>query len=177
MKPGSSHHKDHLQPHLGLSSLSCFTLELLWLKFQPQVKPCPVHPSTRLFTPAPSAHAESSSSICSSHPQCSSLACEPSWSCWQEETAQEISMLSWLSMNDFEGIHRSYLQETGWKGTACAGKLVPSSLVSCNLQDLHTAEKIQNHICQSLLHKACRKVICSCQGHKGGWDNSAFPIG
>lgn len=41
------------------------------------------------------------------------------------ETVQEISTLSWLSMNDFKGTHRSYLEEISWKCTACIGKLVP----------------------------------------------------
>lgn len=58
-----------------------------------------------------------------------------------------------------------------------AGRLLPVQASLFQSFILQLAETIQNYICQSLLHKACRMVISSCQVYKVRQDNIAFPIG
>lgn len=94
----------------------------------------------------------------------------PAGAAGQRETVQELSTLSWLSMDDFKGTHRSYLQEI-------AGSVPPAwaslfQTLTCDLQDLHTAKTIQVYMCQSLLYWARRMVVSSCQIYKRGWGNT-----
>ena len=132
MQAGSSHHKKHLQrtPSFGFSdSESYFALTLLrcsgWY-FGLQNKHYPVRPLTRPFATHHPLHAQSPTAAFPSHTFNAAVwPLIPAGAAGQRETIQEISTLSWLSMNDFKGTHRSYLQEISWKCTACAGKLVP----------------------------------------------------
>lgn len=131
MQAGSPHHKKHCNARLSLGSptQSYFTVMLLhcsgwYFSLQSQTLPCSSLDKA-VCHPPPSAHPDPYSSISLSRIQGSSLVSDPSWSCRARETVQEISTLSWLSMNDFKEAHRSYLQEISWKCTACVGKLVP----------------------------------------------------
>jgi len=100
---------------------------LHWLIFQlAKIKPYPVHPLARPSATHHPLHAQSPTAAFPSHTFSEAIwPLIPAGAAGQRETAQEISTLSWLSTNNFKGKHRSYLQETGWKRTACAGKLVP----------------------------------------------------
>lgn len=105
--------------------------------------------------PPPSTRSQSPSTISLSHTLHAPLRpLIPAGAAGQRETGQEISALSWLSMNDFKAKHRSYLLEISWSCTACVGKLVPAFYpVTCRIL---VQQKIQDHIHQSLLHRACR---------------------
>lgn len=91
-----------------------------------QIKPYPVHPLTRPFATHHPLPAQSPTAAFPPHTFNAAVwSLIPAGAAGQRETVQKISTLSWLSMNDFKGEHRSYLQEISWKCTACIGKLVP----------------------------------------------------
>lgn len=95
---------------------SYFTLMLLhcsgWYFSLQKIKPYPAHPLTRPFATHHPPNVLSPTAAFPSHTFNAAV-----WplilagAAGQRETVQEISTLSWLSMNDFKGTHRFYLQE------------------------------------------------------------------
>lgn len=93
-------------------SHSCCYTALADISACKKIKPYPAHPLTRLFATHHPPHVLSPTAAFPSHTFSAAVwPLIPAGAAGQRERVQEISTLSWLSMNDFKGTHRSYLHE------------------------------------------------------------------